>query len=74
MGKVRKFFPPLRQKNLTAQTCDRIKENLKTSETERTEDEYKVLEKALPAGKAYGHRGHGETEQNPTVVFNKAKK
>lgn len=50
---------------------ERILENLKASEVELTEAEFAVLEQALQTCKVYGHRGHVETEQNPTFAFSK---
>ena len=50
---------------------ERILENLKASEVSLTEEEFSALESALNACTVYGHRGHVETEQNPTFAFSK---
>ena len=50
---------------------ERILENLKASEVSLTEEEFSALESALNACTVYGHRGHVETEQNPTFEFSK---
>ena len=50
---------------------ERILENLKASEVELTKAEFSALEQALEACTVYGHRGHVETEQNPTFDFSK---
>ena len=49
---------------------ERILENLKACEVSLTE-EFSALESALNACTVYGHRGHVETEQNPTFAFSK---
>ena len=50
---------------------ERILENLKASEVSLTDEEFAALESALNACTVYGHRGHVETEQNPTFGFSK---
>ena len=50
---------------------ERILENLKASEVSLTDEEFAALESALNACTVYGHRGHVETEQNPTFAFSK---
>lgn len=53
---------------------ERILENLKASEVSLTDEEFSALESALDACTVYGHRGHVETEQNPTFEFTKQEK
>lgn len=50
---------------------ERILENLQASQVKLAEEEFASLEQALDACVVYGHRGHVETEQNPTFAFNK---
>ena len=50
---------------------ERILENLRASEVALTDAEFSSLEQALDACTVYGHRGHVETEQNPTFAFSK---
>lgn len=52
---------------------ERILENLKASEVKLMNTEFSSLEKALNACTVYGHRGHVETEQNPTFAFSRQK-
>lgn len=50
---------------------ERILENLQACQVELTAEEFSSLEQALDACTVYGHRGHVETEQNPTFAFSK---
>ena len=50
---------------------ERILENLRASEVSLTAGEFSALEAALNGCAVYGHRGHVETEQNPTFAFSK---
>lgn len=50
---------------------ERILENLNASKVKLTKEEFTTLEEALDACTVYGHRGHVETEQNPTFEFSK---
>lgn len=52
---------------------ERILENLGASEVKLTEAEFSSLEQVLNACTVYGHRGHVETEQNPTFAISRKK-